>query len=186
MWHRLCRDGRLYDFLLCLDADLALQAFGSGACPRCGGRLHQGHYLRKARGAPRDADLRCFSFCCGRDGCRGRLKPPSIRFLGRRVYLGVWVVLMSAMANGISEQRRQRLWVELGVDERTLRRWRRWWQRVLPMLPRWKALRADVMPPPDETALPLSLLSYFDVAPRSRAGPGAAVDVLRLLAQHPS
>jgi len=28
------------------------------------------------------------SFCCDRDGCRKRVTPPSVRFLGRKVYLG--------------------------------------------------------------------------------------------------
>jgi transposase InsO family protein len=129
-------------------------------------------------------DLRCFSFCCGRDGCRGRLKPPSIRFLDRRVYLGVWVVLMAAFTSGLNEQRRRRLWVELGVDERTVSRWRHWWRVLLPASARWRSARADLMPPPAESDLPQSLLSCFDLPTRSRDGPGAAVDALRLLAQH--
>jgi hypothetical protein len=37
-----------------------------------------------------------FSFCCDRDGCRNRATPPSVRFLGRKVYLGAVVMLISA------------------------------------------------------------------------------------------
>jgi hypothetical protein len=133
-----------------------------------------------------DVDVRRFSFCCGREGCRGRLQPPSIRFLDRRVYLGVWVVLLAALTSGLNERRRRRLWVELGVDERTVTRWRSWWRSAFPTSPRWRSLRADLMPPPSESDLPGSLLAWCDLRPRSRAGPGAAVEVLRLLAQHAS
>jgi hypothetical protein len=186
VWHKLASDWRLYDFLLALDADLAAESFGSGACGLCGGRLHQAHYPRKPRGVPDVLEARRFSFCCGRDGCRDRVTPPSIRFLDRRVYLGIWVMLMAAITSGVNEQRRRRLWVELGVDERTITRWRSWWRSTLPTSPRWQSLRADVMPPPAVDELPGSVLRSFDLPTRTRAGPGAAIDVLRLLAKHPS
>ena len=38
-----------------------------------------------------------FSFCCAVDGCRKRATPPSLRFLGRKVYLATVVTLISAM-----------------------------------------------------------------------------------------
>ena len=41
-----------------------------------------------------------FSFCCDRDGCRKRVTPPSVRFLGRRVYLGAVVILIGRHAAG--------------------------------------------------------------------------------------
>jgi hypothetical protein len=76
--------------------------------------------------------------------------------------------------------------VELGVDERTVTRWRHWWRVTLPASARWRSARSDLMPPPDESGLPSSLLASFDVPWRPPAGPGAAIDVLRLLAKHPS
>jgi hypothetical protein len=48
------------------------------------------------------------SLCCSRDGCRRRMTPPSVRFLGRRVYLGAVLVLVSAMQQGSLPGRRVR------------------------------------------------------------------------------
>ncbi|MCC5873384.1 MAG: hypothetical protein JJU22_13365, partial [Gammaproteobacteria bacterium] len=77
-----------------IDDDLAATA-RQQAC-RCGGALHRADYPRKPRGCPRrfrEAFSWRHSFCCQR--CRGRNTPPSVRFLGRRVYLGLIVVLAS-------------------------------------------------------------------------------------------
>jgi hypothetical protein len=40
---------------------------------------------------------RRFSLCCGREGCRRRATPPSVRFLGRRVYVGAVVIVASVL-----------------------------------------------------------------------------------------
>jgi hypothetical protein len=37
------------------------------------------------------------------DGCRSRTTPPSLRFLGRKVYLATIVVLVSMMQYGVTE-----------------------------------------------------------------------------------
>ncbi len=69
---------------------------------------------------------RRFSLCCGREGCRRRTLPPSLRFLGRRVYLGVVVIVASLAAQALAtagELRRA-----TGVAPRTVRRWLGWWQ----------------------------------------------------------
>ena len=42
--------------------------------------------------------VRRFSLCCGREGCRKRATPPSLRFLGRRVYLCAVVLVASMFA----------------------------------------------------------------------------------------
>lgn len=74
----------------------------------CGGALHRANYPRKVRGLPPGAsagdgaggpgpELR-LSFCCAREGCRKRHTPASLRFLGRRVYAGVVLVLVMAPA----------------------------------------------------------------------------------------
>ena len=70
------------------------------ACP-CGGRLHAANYLWQTTQhypaqLPEQECLR-LSFCCDRDGCRKRATPPSVRFLGPKVYLGIIVILISAM-----------------------------------------------------------------------------------------
>ena len=68
------------------------------------------------------------SFCCAQDGCRRRSTPASVRFLGRKVYLGVIVVLLTALHHGLTEARRRRLIEELDVPLQTLWRWQRWWR----------------------------------------------------------
>jgi hypothetical protein len=99
-------------------------------CPVCGGPLHSGNYGRKPRGgliaAAGEAFVVRFSLCCGRDGCRKRATPPSLRFLGRRVYLGVVVLLASIVAQAIEGARAVR--AATGVPARTVRRWLGWWQ----------------------------------------------------------
>ena len=102
---KLLRSVPLFDFLVRVDRGIADEAW-KGPCPHCtGGILHRADYPRKPRGHPAglerrwDWELRR-SFCCSREGCRRRTTTPSVRFLGRRVYLGVVVALVSAMAHG--------------------------------------------------------------------------------------
>jgi len=133
----------------------------AGGCQHCGGPLHQGNYQRKPRGgriAPTgEAFTRRHSLCCGRRGCRKRALPPSLRFLGRRVYLEVVVVLASVLWQVLATTRAAE--AASGVPVRTLRRWRSWWSEVFPGLPTWRELRARfVPPPPNEAQLPGSLL----------------------------
>ena len=112
-----------------LDAEMARRAAAVG-CPRCEGPLHRGNYTRKPRGAliapAGEAFVVRFSLCCGREGCRKRATPPSVRFLGRRVYLGAVVIVASIVALALrsaGEIRRQ-----TGVPARTVQRWLGWWQ----------------------------------------------------------
>jgi hypothetical protein len=157
----LLSDARLYPWLAKLDEDLAAEA-KAGRCHCCGGRLDQANYPRKPRGGPRDLrddyDLR-FSFCCAK--CRRRLTPPSVRFLGRKVYLGAVVVLVSAMLHGVSPPRADRLHELFGVSRRTLGRWRGWWQEAFARSPFWKAARGLLRSAVDSAKLPLALLCCF-------------------------
>lgn len=95
MCHILLQDPKFFQLLLRIDIDLAAQTL-AGKCP-CGGVLHKADYPRKPRGCPIEvrADYASrFSFCCSR--CRKRSTAMSVRFLGRRVYLSLVVVLLSA------------------------------------------------------------------------------------------
>lgn len=98
-------------------------------CVACGGRLHRGDYVRKPRGAliaPSGAEyVTRFSLCCDREGCRKRSTPPSLRFLGRRVYLGAVVVVASMFARVLTSAGEIRR--VTGVLARTARRWLGWW-----------------------------------------------------------
>jgi hypothetical protein len=77
------------------------EAVAATGCRHCGGPLHQGNYKRKPRGGNVAEVGEAFrlrhSLCCGREGCRKRALPPSLRFLGRRVYLEAVVLLASAL-----------------------------------------------------------------------------------------
>ena len=84
-----------------------------------------------------------------------------MRFLGRRVYLGAVVVLVSAMRYGLSAKRAQFLAQSLSVPRRTLERWRAWWLDRFAQTSFWKAARARFVPPVVLGALPASLLERF-------------------------
>jgi hypothetical protein len=85
-----------------------------------------------------------------------------LRFLGRKVYLGAVVVLISALRCGPTPVRLRRLHELVGVSGRTVRRWRKWWCEELIDTPLWRAAAAGTLMPPVETAqLPASLLERF-------------------------
>jgi hypothetical protein len=135
-------------------------AVAAQPCTRCGGRLHRGDYPRKARGGlaaeAAEAFDRRFSLCCGREGCRRRATPPSVRFLGRRVYVGAVVIMASvvALARSHAENMRRRV----GIAPRTARRWIRWWRDAFPATKVFVALAARVVPAIDRQRLPAAIL----------------------------
>jgi hypothetical protein len=162
MYHDLPRAARLWSVLLAIDQDLA-EKTRKKACP-CGGRLHCANYLRKPRGTPLQLPepqrLR-LSFCCDRDGCRKRVTPPSVRFLGPKVYLGVFVILISAMRQGPTPRRVRELSLRFGADRRTIARWQVLWREHFPQTPFWKLARARLTPVLEIVTLPYSLLDAF-------------------------
>ena len=127
MYAALLADARFHDLLLAADRDLAETCRTEG-CP-CGGPRHMARYDRKPRGRPcrlgPEHDQR-FSFCCAVDGCRSRATPPSLRFLGRRVYLGVVVIVASLVAQALGTAETSR--PVTGVPARTTKRWLGWWR----------------------------------------------------------
>jgi len=158
----LLQDKKLHRLLEKVDQDLA-EAARVGGCKHCGGKVHRANYERKPRGGPSEWDERD-SFCCAEDGCRCRLTPPSVRFLGRKVYVGVIVVLISAMRHGPNTRRVEALREALGIDVRTLRRWREWWLSTFVDSAFWKQSKVRFMPPLDERKMPLALVEAFGSA----------------------
>jgi hypothetical protein len=158
-------DQQLYQLLEKVDGDLTEEARRQG-CPLCGGQLHRSDYDRKPRDGPQ-WELR-FSLCCAREGCRRRHTPPSVRFMGRRVYAGLVVVLVSAMLHGLNPERVQRLREVLGIDRRTLERWRQWWLVLFVESSFWREARARFMPPLCPKTMPLSLCVSLGVERRDR------------------
>lgn len=161
MWHGYSLGVELFMTLAEIDDGIARRVAAAG-CPFCRGPLHRGDYVRKPRGgwlaAAADGIVATrFSLCCGRRGCRRRALPPSVRFLGRRVYWEGVVLLASVhvLVLGVVQQAEH----ATGVPRRTLRRWRAWWQDEFPQSPLWTVTRARFSPPPpDASTLPLSLL----------------------------
>lgn len=160
-----------------LDEQLAAEARKRGCA--CGGKLHQANYPRKLRGvAPQQGDRwQRLSFCCAKEGCRRRTTPPSVLFLGRKVYPGAVVVLVSVLRQKPTAMRLSRLKELVDVSSRTVRRWRRWWLRNFVQSRFWKAARGRFRVPLDELQLPLVLLEAFEAKPP----PLQLVQMLRFL-----
>jgi len=85
-----------------------------------------------------------------------------VRFLDRRVYTGVVVVLAAALTQGLTGRRAARLREELDVDRRTLERWRAWWREGVPRTDVWTELRGRLDRPVAEGELPASLLERVE------------------------
>lgn len=140
--HGLLREPRWVAGLVALDVTVSEETRAAG-CP-CGGRLHRADYPRKPRGLPPGFDdaaiARRTSFCCDRDGCRERATPPSVVFLGRRVYVGAAVVLAAALRHGPTPERLARIVALTGVSLRTLRRWLAWWRDTFVTTPLGRTL----------------------------------------------
>jgi hypothetical protein len=168
LYTTLLADATLFEALLAIDADLATTAH-AGGCRLCGRRLDHADYPRKPRGGPATlgpAYDRRFSFCC--DACRKRLTPVSVRFLGRKVYLGVVVLLATVLRHGPTPMRVARLRDHLGVSRDTLARWHHWWRDAFVRTAFWKATRARFAPAIAEGDLPGCLLERFTGDGRAR------------------
>ncbi len=162
MYHVLPRTARFWRFLFAIDQDFA-NAIRKNGCP-CGGRLHSADYLRRPRGIPGQIPecLRIrLSFCCDRDGCRKRVTPPSVRFLGRKVYLGAIIILISAMRQGPSPRRIRELSARFGVDRQTIARWQVFWREHFQQSPFWKIEGARFKSTVEIISLPYSLVDAF-------------------------
>ena len=163
MYTTLLADATLFEALLEIDHELATTA-QAGGCRRCAGRLDHADYPRKPRGGPATLGAAYetrTSFCCDEDGCRTRLTPPSVRFLGRRVYLGAVVLLACVLRQGPTPCRVARRRDLLGVSPDTLARWHRWWRDAFVHTAFWKAARSRFARPVDERDLPRSVLERF-------------------------
>jgi hypothetical protein len=171
MYHELFSDASFWEFLFSIDEDLA-QICRDGSCA-CGGRLHRANYRRKPRGGPKclpDEFRYRLSFCCARDNCRKRKTPPSVRFLGRKVYLGAVVILVSAMRQGTNPRRLRELTERFGVDRQTIDRWRKFWNDSFPQTKFWHVARARLIPILNITAIPMSLVEAFVHEGKERLG----------------
>lgn len=170
MFDPIAFGGEFFDQLKIIDEGIAEKVRAQG-CPWCGGPLYRGDYPRKPRGGViatlTGALDRRFSLCCGEEGCRKRSTPPSLRFLGRRVYVGAVVIIASAIAIrdalAASEIKRKS-----GVPARTVHRWIAWWQGSFTKTSSFVAICARLVPAPTRSELPASILNRFRGAIPSR------------------
>jgi hypothetical protein len=142
-----------------IDRKIVQQVAAEG-CLICDGPLHRSDYCRKPRGgllaATGEDFVVRFSLCCGREGCRKRATPPSMRFLGRRVYLGAVVILASMLARLLANAGEvQRV---TGVPARTTQRWLGWWCGPFVSTEVFMAIRASLIGLAQD-ALPASILA---------------------------
>jgi hypothetical protein len=162
LYREAVRDARFYAFQLKVDRERAAAVREKG-CELCGSPLHAAPFPRKPRGGPPDLteehDVR-LSLCCANRECRKRHTPPSMRFLGRKVYLAP-VVVISAMRHGATAARVRKLRDLFGVSRRTIERWRAWWRETFAESPFWRIASAAFMPPVEVRRLPASLLERF-------------------------
>jgi hypothetical protein len=179
MYHELLSDTSFWTFLFQIDLRLA-EASQAAGCPSCGCRLDRANYARKPRGPrnlPDEYGYR-LSFCCSKDGCRKRVTPPSVRFLGRKVYLGAVVILVSAMRQGPTPRRVRELTRLFHTDQRTIYRWRDFWNNHFPQTKFWQVARARLIPVAKIVDFPRSLLEAFVHAGDDRVGWGKLLDFL--------
>lgn len=174
MLHDVDLGEKFFGLLVKLDEEL-VDRVAAGRCPACKGPLHRSDYARKPRGGliarAGAAFSERFSLCCG--WCRCRCLPPSVRFLGRRVYVEVAVLLACVWALGGDD-------IATGVPARTMRRWLGWWSSIFPSMATWVELRARFAPPPPtESRLPLSLIERL----AEGLGPSNAEKILVKAAQ---
>lgn len=157
MYVSVLRDPAFFRFLLRIDEEFAAETRRDG-CPKCAARLHVADFPRKPRGCPaavvEEYSWR-FSFTCGQ--CEKRATSASVRFLGRRVYVAVMLMLTSPPQGLAACQ----LSDQLGVPMRTLLRWRRWWREDFLSTAVGQAVRSRFVPPLQSTQLPQSLLERF-------------------------
>jgi hypothetical protein len=161
LWHTSTVDDKFFGELEEEDARIAARVKLAG-CPHCEGRLDRADYPRKPRGGDLAAGGerldRRISLCCAREGCRRRATPPSVVFLGRRVYLGIALLKASLTAAAA----RSAPPPSASPPSRTVRRWLWWFREVLPRGIYFAAARGRLWPPIEDAAdLPGALVERF-------------------------
>ena len=138
-------------------------------CEHCdGGRLHQAHFERKGfgyglpDGVGDEVTIR-YSFCCGREDCRKRMTPESLRFRPQEPYLAITFILVSAFHYGLTDKRFEQAAKVTPVSRSTLDRWLKWWREVFPSSEAWRRLRGMRFVPANALDnAPAFLLTAFD------------------------
>lgn len=168
MFEEIELGSEFFDGLMEIDTEITARVAAEG-CRFCGGPLHRGDYNRKPRGGAlgvaAETFRRRFSLCCGREGCRRRATPPSVRFLGRRVYVGAVVIVAAVVALAIGTTGAARR--ATGIPPWTLRRWLRWWRGSFVSTAAFVEISAWI-PGLDRRRVPASILEMMGAGPTGR------------------
>jgi len=92
--------------------------------------------------------------------------PPSVRFLGRRVYVGAAIILASVVALAVVTAAVAHR--STGIPARTLRRWVGWWRGAFPETTVFAALSARLVPAVTRRELPASVLARMPGPPEAQ------------------
>jgi len=160
----LLQDVSLFRILHQIDRDLA-ESCRQARCPYCQGSLHSAPYFRKPRGGPEkipEEYLQRFSLCCGQEGCRRRVLPPSCLFMGRRVYwqavILVVMTLRQSKSNGIGANQLMRMF---SIPRKTIARWINYFRDEFAASRKWLRLRGRVDGSVGNKDLPGGLVEHF-------------------------
>jgi len=161
MYQNFLTDTIFFQYLYNCDLKIAEECRKKG-CSCNKGTLHKANYPRKPRGVPEKVasyfSMR-FSFCCNQEGCRKRVTPPSLRFMGRKIYVSLIILLVFTLEKTLSKQIDQLLSITgILLPDETLRRWRHWWGK-LPNTRVWNQYGLGTRI--DHGQLPVSLLEHF-------------------------
>lgn len=154
----------LFRSLHVIDRELA-EAERAKRCPvpDCSGPLHWATYDRHPRGEGveelPDGCVKRLGLCCG--WCRKRVLPPSCLFLGRRVFWGCAILLVTAAAQGLESCTLAELCRQFDVSRRTVKRWVQFFEVLFPSTKQWQRLRGRVGIQVRDEDLPRGLLSWF-------------------------
>lgn len=154
----------LFHLLFCIDKDLADQ-HRAASCPYCGGPLHYGNYPRKPRDIfvtiPDEYFVRQ-SLCCGNKDCRRRSLPPSVLFMGRRVFWRGAILVVMALRQGRPHGASMTSLIRcFEVSRQTINRWGSFFREIFPKSDQWQRLRGRVCASVGDHDLPGSLLDFF-------------------------
>src|SRR5260370_29120665 len=85
------------------------------------------------------------------------MTPPSLRFLGRKVFFGMLVLLLPVLRDGPTPERLNRLCETFAVSARTVSRWRRFCRETFVTSRVWQAVRGRFSGPVSEGAIARAL-----------------------------
>lgn len=163
MYQKILTDPKFFLLLFKYDLERASELH-SMPCKHCGGKLDWANYARQPRGGPPDLDEKCkvrFSLCCRNEGCRKRVMPPSLRFLGARVYFSAIFSLVIALSQGARPEKIEKIQKEFNISHQTFLRWRQWWKEVFPVTRFWQREKGIHSTSELESDFPYTLLKLF-------------------------